>query len=74
MADLEEAKKRHRIALELCPNGHQWRFLLLNLYAISLKSHFAHHKVMADLEEAIEVHNEALALIPLDHPNRFITQ
>ena len=70
IADLEEAIKLGRAALELCPSGHPGRAIALNNLANDTRRKFLEFGANGDLDEAILLHQSALDLRPASHSDR----
>lgn len=70
MADLEEAIKVSREAVEATPPDHLNRAMYLNNLGNNLGNKFSRIGVMADLEKAIIASQEAVKATPQDHTNR----
>ncbi|EJT69646.1 hypothetical protein GGTG_12530 [Gaeumannomyces tritici R3-111a-1] len=70
MADLEEAIRTGREAVDATPLDHPDRAGWLNNLGICLRDRYSRTGAMADLEEAIRTGREAVDATPLDHPDR----
>ncbi|KAI3571794.1 CHAT domain-containing protein [Fusarium oxysporum f. sp. albedinis] len=72
MADLEEAIRLTREAIDATPLDHPDRAWRLNNLGLRLNDRYSRIGTMADLEEAIRVGREAIKATPLDHPDRAV--
>ncbi|KAL8365101.1 hypothetical protein RB595_004089 [Gaeumannomyces hyphopodioides] len=70
MADLEEAIRLGREAVDATPLDHPDRAKLLSNLGNRLGDRYSRTGAMADLEEAIRLGREAVDATPLDHPGR----
>ncbi|KAK4076847.1 hypothetical protein Purlil1_12555 [Purpureocillium lilacinum] len=70
MADLEEAIRVVREAIDAAPIDHPNRAGRLNNLGVHLRVRYSRTGAMADLQEAILVGREAIDATPPDHPSR----
>ncbi|KAK4244031.1 CHAT domain-containing protein [Corynascus novoguineensis] len=70
MADLEEAIRMARQAVESTPHDHQDRSRWMSNLGNKLQRRYKRTGEMADLEEAIEMARQAVESTPHDHPDR----
>ncbi|KAL8364557.1 hypothetical protein RB595_003713 [Gaeumannomyces hyphopodioides] len=70
MADLEEAIRVGREAVDAAPLDHPDRAGRLNNLGVRLGDRYSRTGAMADLEEAIRIGKEAVDATPLNHPDR----
>ncbi|KAF9773989.1 hypothetical protein IL306_008084 [Fusarium sp. DS 682] len=70
MADLEDAIRMGREAVDTIPADHPHRPIYSNDLAVNLRRRFSRLGAMADLEDAILLAREALNASPTDHPMR----
>ena len=73
ISDLEEALVVARSALELCPQGHRHRTLILGDIAYYLHTRFHQLGTLSDLEEALALGRNTLELRPQGHPHRSLS-
>ncbi|MCX4529289.1 tetratricopeptide repeat protein [Streptomyces sp. NBC_01551] len=69
-ADLDEAVRVGREAVEATPTGHPNRAMCLSNLGIALRIRFEWLGAVADLDEAVRVGREAVEATPTGHPNR----
>ncbi|EXK77477.1 hypothetical protein FOQG_17819 [Fusarium oxysporum f. sp. raphani 54005] len=70
MADLEEAIRMAREAVDATPLDHRDRAGFLHNLGLRLGDRYSRTGAMADLEEAIRLTRESIDATPLDHPDR----